>query len=370
MFSIMPEEDDIASESINNITESTLSMRRYSDFFYGELLGTFSGLLGLLGIIFIYLVLFYNIKEFTINLFFSIVLSLVALIIIFIWRRTLPICFNRKTQTVSYWAHGVLFQKRWKDVRLYPKRVRRGRTTMFVLAFELEGGNKIKLEKTLYLDTDSKYIIEYMNYEEPKLHDETINYIKIANFEYKFSEIFKHLLPKKITLWVVLFSPYIAVEIMLYYLMFFLNEVLPKREIPLELYEACECKEEKREYGGVRKRIFQIGVLAIVTLFVSLGLSTSEEYYSTQSPNGEYRIYVSAYNYAIYTRSSPFIEYGDLRGKVYLYDNIEKKIINSASLSKIKFGKDVQWSKNRVSFKDKNLPVWKLPREISFKNLI
>ena len=38
-----------------------------------------------------------------------------------IWRRELPICFNRNTRTVSYWIKGELAQVNWDEIVAYAK---------------------------------------------------------------------------------------------------------------------------------------------------------------------------------------------------------------------------------------------------------
>jgi len=92
------------------------------------------------------------------------------------------------------------------------------------------------------------------------------------------------------------------------------------------------------------KKIFKI-VVPILVLLTWYGLSTKGEYYSVLSPDGQYRVYSSAYNYERYL-PIPFIKYGDKSGRVYLYDEVEKELIDSASIEMISLGVDVIWRKD------------------------
>lgn len=238
-------ENKIEVRSIIKVTKHTLIMRRYLNSFYGSFNQTF---FGLFSIIFGSFIFFINTKELFYNLIY--VLLGLGVIVIFIWRRMLPTCFNRETKMVSHWANGVLYQKKWEDVELRHARIVTGRGSIYLSAFELTGGRKIMFEKTLFLSTQNlDYITQYMNYEEPQLNNEAINEMKMANFEYKFLEVFLNILPTKMTFFIVLFSPLLIIEIALYYTMFILNKILPRRKIPKELFDACGCDEKDRVYG-------------------------------------------------------------------------------------------------------------------------
>lgn len=242
MFILFEElKNKIEVESISKITKNTLVMRRYLNSFYGDFNEMF---FGLFSIIFISFILFINTKELFYNLIY-ILLGLVVMVI-FIWRRMLPICFNRETKMVTHWANGTLYQKKWEDVELRHAIIATGRGNIDLSAFELTGGRKVMFEKTFYLSTQNlEYITQYMNYKEPQLDDKALNEIKMANFEYKFLEVFLNLLPKKMTFFIILFSPLLIIEIPLYYTMFILNKILPRRKIPKELLDACACKENE-----------------------------------------------------------------------------------------------------------------------------
>lgn len=246
MFILFEEsENKIEVESIVKVTKHTLIMRRHLNSFYGSFNETF---FGLFSIIFIYFILFINTKELLDNLIY--VLLALGVIVIFRWRRMLPICFNRETKMVSHWANGVFYQKKWEDVELRHVRIVTGRGNIYLLAFELTGGRKIMFEKTFYLSSQNlKYITQYMDYEEPQLNNEAINEIKMANFEYKFSEVFLNILPTKMTFFIVFFSPLLIIEIPLYYTMFILNKILARRKTPKELLDACGCDKEDKVYG-------------------------------------------------------------------------------------------------------------------------
>ena len=113
------------------------------------------------------------------------------------------------------------------------------------------------------------------------------------------------------------------------------------------------------------KKIFKI-VVPILVLLTWYGFSTKGEYYSVMSPDGQYRVYSSAYNYELYL-PIPFMRYGDMSGVVYLYDEVEKKIIDSASIEMTSLALDVRWRKDEAHFIGGDFTSFKLPREIKFK---
>ena len=110
------------------------------------------------------------------------------------------------------------------------------------------------------------------------------------------------------------------------------------------------------------KKIFKI-IVPIFVFLVWYGLSTEGEYYSVYSPDGQYRVYSSAYNYELYL-PIPFRRYGDMSGKVYLYDEVEKKIIDSAPIEMTSLAIDVRWRKNEAHFIGGDFTTFILPREI------
>jgi hypothetical protein len=101
-------------------------------------------------------------------------------------------------------------------------------------------------------------------------------------------------------------------------------------------------------------------------LLIWYGLSTKGEDYICYSPDGQYRVYGAVYNFALWI-PVPFLKYRDLTGRVYLYDELEEKIIDSATIQPIESISYVQWYKNEVYFLGGNEISFKLPREIEFK---
>jgi len=232
--------------SIVKITNTTLFLSRYRTLILGGVYGVFEALYSFI----LMFLLFFYLEGLEFYIYdFLIVLSILVIVM---WRMISPICFNRKNKTVSYWHFGVLYQKKWEDIEFYYEVFSSSKGSTTVLAFTLRGGNKIKFDKVLHLyglSNFKKYLISYMENEDIEIDEELLRYIRLGNFEYKFSEIFSNILPKKITFFMVVFSPLIVIGILLYYVMFILNKILPRRKIPKELLEACGCEENEKVYG-------------------------------------------------------------------------------------------------------------------------
>ena len=60
-------------------------------------------------------------KEWYIGVIVMIFFTSFIIPFIIIWRRELPICFNRNTRTVSYWIKGELAQVNWDEIVAYAK---------------------------------------------------------------------------------------------------------------------------------------------------------------------------------------------------------------------------------------------------------
>jgi hypothetical protein len=116
------------------------------------------------------------------------------------------------------------------------------------------------------------------------------------------------------------------------------------------------------------KKVFKILILPLL-LLIWYGLSTKGEYYSVMSPNGQYRVYASAYNYELYL-PIPFRRYGDMSGRVYLYDEVAKKIIDSAPIEMTSLALDVRWRKDEAYFIGGDFISFKLPHEINVKERV
>ena len=92
---------------------------------------------------------------------------------------------------------------------------------------------------------------------------------------------------------------------------------------------------------------------------------TEGEYYRTYSPDGQYSVYSAAYNFELYL-PIPFHKYSDMSGQVYLYDEVEKKIIDSGYIEMTSLAVDVRWEEDRTHFIGGDFLSFDLPREIDF----
>ena len=113
------------------------------------------------------------------------------------------------------------------------------------------------------------------------------------------------------------------------------------------------------------KKIYSI--LIVVTLgFVGLYLylhTTSGEYYRTYSLDKQYSVYGAKYFYENFMPRFPG-QSGDASGKVYLYDEIENKVIGSGEIPMLWMVPDVIFTENEAYYKGGDWIRWKLPRKI------
>ncbi|MCL5245184.1 hypothetical protein M4I21_05145 [Cellulophaga sp. 20_2_10] len=111
----------------------------------------------------------------------------------------------------------------------------------------------------------------------------------------------------------------------------------------------------------IYKIILGIFVCFIITLYW-LSNITEGEYYRHHSPDGQYSIYASKAKYFNF----PFSSFGDVRGKVHLYDELENKLISSSSIDMISYvDGDFFWNEDELYMKAKT--YIKLPRKINTK---
>ncbi len=113
-----------------------------------------------------------------------------------------------------------------------------------------------------------------------------------------------------------------------------------------------------------------LSIILIVIILVVFLMSTSGEYYRTYSPDKQYSVYASKNNWELFSmRMSD--DNGDASGKVFLYDEIEKKIINQAKIPMISLTRDLLWADSIAYYKRENdypniTNPWKLPRSIVY----
>ncbi|SIR18366.1 hypothetical protein [Maribacter ulvicola] len=93
---------------------------------------------------------------------------------------------------------------------------------------------------------------------------------------------------------------------------------------------------------------------------------TEGEYYRRHSPDGQYSIYASRNKY--FNLDIAFSNFGDKGGKIHLYDELENKIIGTASIAMISNINEWFWSEEELHSKGSIINI-KLPRKISTKTI-
>jgi len=108
-----------------------------------------------------------------------------------------------------------------------------------------------------------------------------------------------------------------------------------------------------------------LGILTCTSIIIFwLSNITEGEYYRNYSPDGQYSIYASRNKY--FNLNIPFVKFGDAGGKVHLYDELENKLVCSASIGMISNVDDhFFWNEQEVYSKG-NIYI-KLPRKINIK---
>lgn len=101
-------------------------------------------------------------------------------------------------------------------------------------------------------------------------------------------------------------------------------------------------------------------LISIISIIIGALFSTSGHYYGVMSPDGQFSIYTSKYNFEYLLGT----EHSYASGKVFLYDEIEDNVIESKKVSRISATHEAQWSKQSVSLRCEGLPSFKLPRKI------
>ena len=109
---------------------------------------------------------------------------------------------------------------------------------------------------------------------------------------------------------------------------------------------------------SIMKKI--IALISIIIILIGVLFSTSGHYYGYLSPDHQFSIYCSKYNYEHLLGT----EHSYASGKVFLYDQIENKIIAEKTIPLISATQDAQWSEKSVSLRCEGLPSFKLPRNV------
>jgi len=121
--------------------------------------------------------------------------------------------------------------------------------------------------------------------------------------------------------------------------------------------------------GKKRKVLYfltAIVIIVAINLYQYFYTLDDFEYCREYSPDNQYSVYIRPYkrDFMMDVVKFPFQKYGDRSGKIFLYDEIEKKIITSAHVDMIGFV-DVEWTKDRVYTKGDGGLDKSLPRKIS-----
>ncbi|MCP4522071.1 MAG: hypothetical protein GY827_10335 [Cytophagales bacterium] len=111
----------------------------------------------------------------------------------------------------------------------------------------------------------------------------------------------------------------------------------------------------------MNKKLIITSIIGLLILGVVAGLfSTSGRYYGSTSPDKQFRLYTSMYNYERILGTER--EYA--AGKVFLVDLTNDKVIDEAPISWIGASLDAQWTNASVFFKCDKCPFFKLPRDV------
>ena len=114
-----------------------------------------------------------------------------------------------------------------------------------------------------------------------------------------------------------------------------------------------------------RKSLIVVIIFILLTLFMFSEAQTSNKIYS---PDKQYSVYAKTY---MYSEILCVFSYMDCwhNGKIYLYDEIEKKVLESVFTEVTETYESVNWlSKDMVSFKNIDIKIpndfWYLPRPL------
>lgn len=113
----------------------------------------------------------------------------------------------------------------------------------------------------------------------------------------------------------------------------------------------------------MKKLAFLLLLLALAGIWL---LSTSGASRKVYSPDKQYSVYSAAYNYEALIPKMP----GDgssASGKVYLYDEIEQKVLESAPIVFVGAVHEVRWREQEAFFIGDEMPHFDLPRPVNLE---
>jgi hypothetical protein len=115
------------------------------------------------------------------------------------------------------------------------------------------------------------------------------------------------------------------------------------------------------------KQIFIILLTVSLIAFLVWVYSTSGTYYKTYSPDRQYSVYAEKYNWEMLNAVMPGGG-GDHSGKLFLYDEVKKKVIGKAETQMISRAGDIMWGTTTAYYVGDEYPTiinpWKLPRPV------
>lgn len=100
----------------------------------------------------------------------------------------------------------------------------------------------------------------------------------------------------------------------------------------------------------------------ITILLIILGIlfSTSGHYYRKISPDNQFSVYSSIYNYEYLMGTELYFA----KGKVFLYDEVKGEIVDECEISRISGTDTANWTETYIYFICEGHPILKLPRQI------
>lgn len=118
---------------------------------------------------------------------------------------------------------------------------------------------------------------------------------------------------------------------------------------------------------SIKKRYIILAVLVILIFCIYQYFHTvgDYEYSRDYSPDGQYSVYIKPYkhDFMMDVVKFPFQKSADRSGKIFLYDEIEKRIITSAHVDMVGFV-DIEWLEDKVYTKGEGGLDKSLPRKI------
>lgn len=109
--------------------------------------------------------------------------------------------------------------------------------------------------------------------------------------------------------------------------------------------------------------VISVVILIIITIYAYLTDTPGESHRKVYSPDLQYSVYALKYRYEKYIPKFPG-QGSDASGKIYLYDEVEKKVLESGHIPMVWMIGDIEWSEDRAYFKGDSEVDWKLPRKV------